>query len=81
MTVFAGSEEPIVFPLLSNADSNITSNSPMNRIVIESDGPFSAQYTLKDLSITTAAPVVTTTKSSSIAHIFVSFLVAAVLRI
>lgn len=73
-------QDPTVFPMFSNADANYTSNSPMSRIVVEADGPYSIQYFLRDTSITSPSPVESTTKTSSIPQIIASLLVAAVLR-
>ncbi|EGT47706.1 hypothetical protein CAEBREN_26253 [Caenorhabditis brenneri] len=72
--------EPTVFPMLSPADSNITSNSPMSRIVVESDGPYAIQYFLRDTTVTTPSPYESTTKSSSFPQIIASLLIAAIIR-
>lgn len=72
--------EPFVAPLISVGDSNITSNSPMNRIVIESDGPYAIQYFLRDTSVTTPSPYESTTKTSGFPQIIASLLIAAVFR-
>ncbi|ULT95103.1 hypothetical protein L5515_011210 [Caenorhabditis briggsae] len=71
---------PIIFPMISYGQSNITSNSPISRIVIESDGPYAIQYFLRDTTATTPSPVETTTKSSSFPQIVASLLMTAILR-
>ncbi|PIC34032.1 hypothetical protein B9Z55_013804 [Caenorhabditis nigoni] len=82
ITLFTTPENlgPIIFPMLSYSQSNITSNSPISRIVIESDGPYAIQYFLRDTTATTPSPVETTTKSSSFPQIVASLLMAAILR-
>ncbi|KAF1757472.1 hypothetical protein GCK72_013928 [Caenorhabditis remanei] len=72
--------DPTVFPVPSYGSTNITSNSPMSRILIESDGPFAIQYTLRDTTVTTPSPFETTTKSSSFPQIIASLLLAAIFR-
>lgn len=72
--------DPTVFPVPSYGSTNITSNSPMSRILIESDGPFAIQYTLRDTTVTTPSPFETTTKSSSFPQIIASILLAAIFR-
>uniref|UniRef100_A0A1I7V0G6 CUB_2 domain-containing protein n=1 Tax=Caenorhabditis tropicalis TaxID=1561998 RepID=A0A1I7V0G6_9PELO len=82
ITIFMTPEtlDPFVSPMISIADSNITSNSPMNRIVIESDGPYAIQYFLRDTTITTPSPFETSTKSSSFPKIIASLLIAVFFR-
>uniref|UniRef100_A0A8R1I761 Uncharacterized protein n=1 Tax=Caenorhabditis japonica TaxID=281687 RepID=A0A8R1I761_CAEJA len=82
ITIFYADENlrALNFPFSSDADTLITSTGPMNRIVADTNGSIAIQYYLKDATVTTPAPVQTTTKSASFPQLIASLLVAAVLR-
>ncbi|CAI2350970.1 unnamed protein product [Caenorhabditis sp. 36 PRJEB53466] len=77
VTLFYSALPSVNFPMLSTSSANITSISPVNRVVVESEGPYAIQYMLRDTSLTTPAPIETTTKASSIPQIVASLLIVA----
>ncbi|CAI2350400.1 unnamed protein product [Caenorhabditis sp. 36 PRJEB53466] len=67
--------DPLFFPIPSWGSTNISSNSPVNRILVSSGGPFAIQYRMTDTSATTTAnPFETSTRSSGFVSLMTVFL-------